>query len=97
MGLFNEKAPEELDNMRTHFLYVMNTINSKFSQYPFAKYKAENGELKITSKFNDSVFDVLSISASMNITDGTLKIDSTTIEIVLPEIESLKSLSKNSL
>ena len=80
MELLNEKSPEELDDMRTHFLEVMNTIDSRFPKYPFAKYKVESSELKITSKFNNSVFDALSISVSMNMTEGILKIDPTTID-----------------
>lgn len=80
MANFNNCTDEELKAKKQNFINVMNIIYEKFGSKAFAKYKVVDGKLKLTTKFNASVYDALAIAVSMNLKDGTLKTEKQNIK-----------------
>jgi len=64
MVRFNEKDDDDLKDMRKHFEYVFDLILKSLGEDAFAKYKIENGDLKLQSHFNAAIFDAISIAVS---------------------------------
>lgn len=62
MAQNNKLNAEELLMLEGKFTKTMEIIRRDFGDTAFAKYKNENGSLKLQSKFNVAVFDALAIS-----------------------------------
>lgn len=54
---FNKLDDNELKRMRLEFINVFKKINEAQIDLPFAKWKKDDNELKLSSKFNASVYD----------------------------------------
>jgi len=76
MCSFNELSCEELHSMKEHFELVLTTIKTNINDNPYAKYSLVNeNSLKISSKFNYSIFDALAVGVSNNILNNSLVIN----------------------
>lgn len=66
MNKFNNLSEKELHEFELYFEKTMRLIREKFGDKAFAKYKYDRitGEYKITSSFNVSVFDALSVAVA---------------------------------
>jgi uncharacterized protein with ParB-like and HNH nuclease domain len=62
MDEYNKKDPAEYEALKNEFDITFNSILKNFGNTAFAKYKYEKGELVLQSKFNNAVFDALSVS-----------------------------------
>lgn len=62
MAQNNKLNAEELKTLEGKFIKTMEIVRRDFGDTAFAKYKNENGSLKLQSKFNVAVFDALAIS-----------------------------------
>lgn len=58
----NKMNHEELHKFEVDFLKTIETIFISFGPQAFAKYKFENDELRLQSRFNSAVYDSLSIA-----------------------------------
>jgi hypothetical protein len=88
MNKFNEKDSGTLTSMKMRFEKLMELIHDEFGIKAFAKYKYENGELKMMSSFNAAVYDALTVSLAS-------KIDINTPILKPSAAESFKSLFKD--
>ena len=75
MDKFNACDENELKKMEEHFLTVIDYIYDNMGEKAFAKYKVENNELKLQSKFNTAVYDVVIIAISEGMREKTLNFD----------------------
>jgi len=62
MKKYSNISDEETSRFRNEFEVTMQTIRRDFGNSAFAKYKYENNEYKLQSKFNVAVFDALATS-----------------------------------
>ncbi|MFN8288430.1 MAG: DUF262 domain-containing protein [Chitinophagales bacterium] len=62
LGEFNKVSQDSLAEWGREFIEIMELIYSSFGATAFAKYKFEEGELKLQSKFNVAVFDALAVA-----------------------------------
>ena len=83
MDKFNSFDDKKLKKMSEHFLSVIDYIYDNMGEKAFAKYKVEDGELKLQSKFNAAMYDALIIAVSEGMREGTLKISSQTKNKIL--------------
>ena len=74
---------KKLKKMSEHFLSVIDYIYDNMGEKAFAKYKVEDGELKLQSKFNAAVYDALIIAVSEGMREGTLKFSNQTKNKIL--------------
>ena len=80
MEKLNKKSSEELENMRKNFIKVIDKIYDNFGDSAFAKYKFINGDFKVTSRFNTSVYDALMVSVSINLRENILNLEKKNID-----------------
>lgn len=78
MKRYENITDEKLLELQTHFEVTMKRILTDFGSTAFAKYKFENNEYKLQSKFNFAIFDALATSVhdlifNEGITDFTTK------------------------
>ncbi len=64
MEKFNSFDKKKIEEMKTHFEKVLRVILDDLGKDAFAKYKVENGKLKLQSHFNAAVYDAISIAVS---------------------------------
>mgnify|MGYP002619735278 CR=1 FL=1 len=83
MDKFNSFDDKKLKKMSEHFLSVIDYIYDNMGEKAFAKYKVEDGKLKLQSKFNAAVYDALIIAVSEGMREGTLKFSSQTQNKIL--------------
>lgn len=83
MDKFNSFDEKKLKKMSEHFLSVIDYIYDNMGEKAFAKYKVEDGELKLQSKFNAAVYDALIIAVSEGMREGTLKFSNQTKNKIL--------------
>jgi DNA-binding Lrp family transcriptional regulator len=62
MKRLNEISDQDIENLKIEFEKTMKTILRDFGSTAFAKYKFEDNEFKLQSKFNVAVFDALATS-----------------------------------
>lgn len=61
MDEYNKKKPEEYKSLVDQFNITFKMIHEQFGSTAFAKYKYESGKLVLQSKFNNAVYDALSV------------------------------------
>ena len=83
MDKFNSFDEKKLKKMSEHFLSVIDYIYDNMGEKAFAKYKVEDEELKLQSKFNAAVYDALIIAVSEGMREGTLKFSNQTKNKIL--------------
>jgi uncharacterized protein with ParB-like and HNH nuclease domain len=64
MDQMNNLDDAELEKMRLHFLRTMRFIRKTFGECAFAKYRFDESEFKLMSRFNAAVYDALSVAVS---------------------------------
>lgn len=70
MMKFNTYDEETLKNMSKHFEKVLGTILERLGKDAFAKYKIEDGQLRLQSHFNAAVYDAIAIAVSDKIEEN---------------------------
>jgi hypothetical protein len=62
MDEFNTLSPEKLKGLSALFQTTMQKIRSSFGDFPFSKFRFEDGQYSEMSKFNAAVFDAVVVA-----------------------------------
>ncbi len=95
MEMFNNLSEEKVSELGKSFLNILGLIEKQLESNWFSKYKASGSTLKITSKFNVSVYDAIAVAVSIEGTTQNLTRDN--LDEIFKEQEFASSIEGSTM